>query len=71
MRTSAAIAMAKTRRVRGAIANSLDAMQIFGGAGYLGGCRQSSSSSATAVPSIIFSGTTEIQREIIAREAGL
>jgi clorobiocin biosynthesis protein CloN3 len=65
-----AAAMSKIAVSEAAVANSLDAIQVFGGAGYL---------SATgierqlrdAVPSTIFSGTTQIQREIIAREMGL
>lgn len=53
-----------------AVANSLDAIQIFGGSGYL--CPEGIERQLRdSVPSTIFSGTTEIQREIIAREMGL
>ncbi|WP_194911805.1 acyl-CoA dehydrogenase family protein [Catenulispora rubra] len=65
-----AIAMAKTAVSEAAIANSLDAMQLFGSMGYLvdagieGQLRDS-------LPTTIFSGTTEIQMELIARGTGL
>ncbi|GAB2888629.1 acyl-CoA dehydrogenase family protein [Streptomyces mayteni] len=66
----AAISLAKLAVSETAVANSVDAVQIHGGAGYL---------SATgverqlrdAVPTTVFSGTSEIQREIVAREVGL
>lgn len=63
-------ALAKVAVSEAAVANSLDAIQIFGGTGYLtsGGIEQQLRDS---VPSTLFSGTTEIQRELIAREAGL
>lgn len=66
----AAVALGKVAVSEAVVSNSLDAIQIFGGAGYLAGpgieryLRDS-------VPTTLFSGTTEIQREIIAREAGL
>lgn len=63
-------ALAKVAVSEAAVANSLDAVQIFGGAGYLsptGIERQLRDS----VPAMIFSGTTDIQRELIAREVGL
>jgi clorobiocin biosynthesis protein CloN3 len=52
------------------VANGLDAVQIFGGSGYLveTGIEQQL---RDAVPGAIFSGTTEIQKEVIAREVGL
>jgi clorobiocin biosynthesis protein CloN3 len=65
-----ATALSKVAVSEASVANSLDAVQILGGAGYLspagveGQLRDS-------VPSTIFSGTTEMQREIIARGAGL
>jgi clorobiocin biosynthesis protein CloN3 len=65
-----AIAMAKTAVSEAAVANSLDAVQLFGAAGYLTAAgieRQL----RDCVPATIFSGTTEIQLELIAREAGL
>ncbi|MEV7141470.1 acyl-CoA dehydrogenase family protein [Streptomyces tauricus] len=65
-----AVALAKVAVSEAAIANSTDAVQIFGGAGYLAqtGVEQHLRDS---VGSAIFSGTNEIQRELIAREAGL
>ncbi len=65
-----AVALAKVAVSEAAVANGLDAVQIFGGAGYLcaTGVEQQLRDS---VASTIFSGTTEIQRGLIAREAGL
>jgi clorobiocin biosynthesis protein CloN3 len=65
-----AVAMSKAAVSEAAVANGLDAVQIFGAAGYLTG-PGIEARLRDAVPSTIFSGTTEIQREIIAREAGL
>jgi L-prolyl-PCP dehydrogenase len=65
-----AVALSKVAVSEAAVANSLDAVQILGGSGYLsssgieGQLRDS-------IPARIFSGTTEIQKELIAREAGL
>ncbi|SNR59744.1 acyl-CoA dehydrogenase family protein [Actinomadura mexicana] len=65
-----AIAMSKTAVSEAAVANGLDAVQLFGAAGYLadGGIEQQL---RDCVPTTIFSGTTEIQLDLIAREAGL
>lgn len=67
---AAAASLAKVAVSEAAVANSIDALQIFGGAGYLSstGVEQHL---RDCVPSTIFSGTNEIQREIIAREVGL
>lgn len=67
---TAATALAKLAVSESAVANSIDAIEIFGGRGYLAeaGIEQMLRDS---VPSMIFSGTTEIQRELIAREMGL
>jgi L-prolyl-PCP dehydrogenase len=67
---AAEVALSKVAVSESAVANGLDAVQIFGGAGYLarsGVERQL----RDAVGSTIFSGTSEIQRELIAREVGL
>jgi clorobiocin biosynthesis protein CloN3 len=64
------IALSKVAVSEAAVASSLDAVHLFGGAGY---------QTATgiernlrdAVPAAVFSGTTEIQREVIARGVGL
>lgn len=67
---AAATALAKLAVSEATIANSLDAIQIFGGPGYL----VSTGIEAQlrdSVPGVIFSGTTDIQREIIVSKAGL
>ncbi|TDC72593.1 acyl-CoA dehydrogenase family protein [Streptomyces hainanensis] len=66
----AAISLAKLAVSEAAVANSLDAVQVFGGAGYLS-ANDVERQLRDAVPTTIFSGTSEIQREIIAREVGL
>lgn len=65
-----AVALSKVAVSEAVVSNSLDAIQIFGGTGYLAeaGVERYLRDS---VPSTLFSGTSEIQREIIAREAGL
>ncbi|MFI0897919.1 acyl-CoA dehydrogenase family protein [Streptomyces sp. NPDC020983] len=65
-----AIAMAKTAVSEAAVANSLDAVQLFGSAGYLAGAGIDQQL-RDCLPTTIFSGTTEIQLELIARETGL
>lgn len=64
------VALAKVATSEAAVANSIDAIQLFGSAGYLtdNGIEQQLRDS---VPSTIFSGTSEMQREIIVRELGL
>ena len=52
------------------MASALDAVQVFGGRGYL----QADGIEAVlrdTVPSTIFSGTSDIQRVLVAREMGL
>jgi clorobiocin biosynthesis protein CloN3 len=66
----AAASLSKIAVSEAAIANGIDAVQIFGGAGYLQ-ATGIESQLRDAVPSTIFSGTTEIHREIVAKEAGL
>ncbi|MGA5898971.1 acyl-CoA dehydrogenase family protein [Streptomyces venetus] len=65
-----AIALAKAAVSEAAVANGLDAMQLFGGLGYLAdtGVEEQLRDS---LPARVFSGTTEIQREIVAKELGL
>ncbi|MGC5011917.1 acyl-CoA dehydrogenase family protein [Streptosporangium sp. DT93] len=63
-------ALSKIAVSEAAVANSLDAIQVLGATGYLGAAgveRQL----RDAVPGTIFSGTTEIQREFVARGLGL
>jgi L-prolyl-[peptidyl-carrier protein] dehydrogenase len=66
----AVTAIAKLAVSEATIANSLDAIQIFGGSGYLGGAG-AEKQLRDSVPSVIFSGTSDIQREIIVNRAGL
>ncbi|QBD77182.1 acyl-CoA dehydrogenase [Ktedonosporobacter rubrisoli] len=65
-----AIALSKLAVSEAAIQNSLDALQIYGSAGVSGedGIERMV---RDALPATIFSGTSEIQREIIAKELGL
>ncbi|KRV49593.1 acyl-CoA dehydrogenase [Wenjunlia vitaminophila] len=64
------IALSKLAVSEGVLASALDAVRIFGGRGYQ---RDHGIEAALrdAVPSVIFSGTSDIQRELIARELGL
>ncbi len=64
------VALAKIAVSDAAVANSLDAIQIFGGSGYMSatGVEQNLRDS---IATRIFSGTNEIQRELVAKEAGL
>jgi alkylation response protein AidB-like acyl-CoA dehydrogenase len=64
------IALAKVSVSEAAVANSLDAIQIFGGSGYLV-ATGIEANLRDSVPGAIFSGTSEIQREMIARGMGV
>lgn len=63
-------ALAKLSISEGTVASALDAVNVFGGAGYL---RDESLELALrdCLPATIFSGTSDIQRRIVARELGL
>lgn len=65
-----AIAQSKLAVSEAAVANSLDAVQLFGGRGYLSeyGIEQQL---RDCVPATLFSGTSQVQRELIARGMGL
>jgi L-prolyl-PCP dehydrogenase len=67
---TAAIALAKIAISEGAVQSSIDAIQIHGGIGVTVEGHVESAL-RDAVPSTIFSGTSEIQREMIARSFGL
>jgi clorobiocin biosynthesis protein CloN3 len=67
---TAATALSKLAVSEATIANSLDAIQIFGGPGYLASTGIEAQL-RDSVPGVIFSGTTDIQREIIVNQAGL
>ncbi|HET8660525.1 MAG TPA: acyl-CoA dehydrogenase family protein [Micromonosporaceae bacterium] len=64
------IALSKLAVSEGAVASALDAVALFGGNGYL---RDHGIEAflRDAVPSTIFSGTSDIQRILVARELGL
>lgn len=64
------VAMAKLAVSEAAVASSLDAIQIYGGIGYMveSGVERALRDS---VPSTLFSGTSEIQRNLIASRLGL
>jgi clorobiocin biosynthesis protein CloN3 len=63
------VALSKLTVSEAAIANSLDAVQLFGASGYLAGGPEEQL--RDSLPSTIFSGTSEIQAEMAAREMGL
>ncbi|MFF1450259.1 acyl-CoA dehydrogenase family protein [Streptomyces sp. NPDC058274] len=65
-----AIALSKLAVSEGVLASAADAVRVFGGRGYL---REDGIEAALrdAVPSTIFSGTSDIQRQLIVKEIGL
>ncbi|MGI5459262.1 acyl-CoA dehydrogenase family protein [Streptomyces sp. CA-249302] len=64
------IALSKLAVSEGVLASAADAVRVFGGRGYL---REDGIEAALrdAVPSTIFSGTSDIQRQLIVKEIGL
>lgn len=64
------VALSKLAVSEGVLACALDAVRLFGGRGYQRADRIEAAL-RDAVPSVIFSGTSDIQRELIARELGL
>lgn len=62
--------MSKLAISEGALASSLDAVRIFGGRGCLEGFGIEEMF-RDSVGTVIFSGTSDMQREIVARELGL
>jgi alkylation response protein AidB-like acyl-CoA dehydrogenase len=64
------IALSKLAVSEGVVASALDAVRLFGGRGYQRADRIEAAL-RDAVPSVIFSGTSDIQRQLIARELGL
>lgn len=64
------VALAKLAISEGAVQSALDAIQVHGGIGYM---REAGVEVALrdAVGATIFSGTSEIQRNLVARELGL
>ncbi|MFF4761618.1 acyl-CoA dehydrogenase family protein [Streptomyces sp. NPDC001292] len=65
-----AVALSKLAASEGAVATALDAIRIFGGRGFLADAGVEAEL-RNAVPSILFSGTSEIQKELAAKELGL
>ncbi|MFI0965116.1 acyl-CoA dehydrogenase family protein [Streptomyces sp. NPDC021080] len=65
-----AIALSKLAVSEGVLASASDAVRVFAGRGYL---REDGVEAAfrDAVPSTIFSGTSDIQRQLIVKEMGL
>nr|WP_307815735.1 acyl-CoA dehydrogenase family protein [Streptomyces sp. 7-21] len=64
------VALSKLAASEGAVACALDAVRVFGARGYLTD-EGIEAELRDAVPSLLFSGTSEIQRELVAREMGL
>ncbi|MFC7220681.1 acyl-CoA dehydrogenase family protein [Streptomyces polyrhachis] len=64
------IALSKLAVSEGVLASAADAVRVFGGRGYL---REDGIEAALrdAVPSTLFSGTSDIQRQLIVKEIGL
>lgn len=65
-----AVALSKLQVSEAAVASSLDAVQVFGGRGYLTGTGPEEAL-RDAVPATLFSGTSEMQRRLVAHELGL
>ncbi|MEV4497591.1 acyl-CoA dehydrogenase family protein [Micromonospora arborensis] len=63
-------ALAKAAVSEAAVRTATDALQVFGAAAYLGGSPEEKAL-LDALPSTVFSGTSEMQREIIGKELGL
>jgi alkylation response protein AidB-like acyl-CoA dehydrogenase len=64
------VALSKLAVSEAAVESALDAVRVLGGRGY----RSESGVEAAlrdAVPSVLFSGTSEIQKELVAKELGL
>ena len=64
------VSLSKLAVSEAAIQSSLDAIQIHGGSGYLT-ATGIEEALRDAIPSTIFSGTSEIQRDLIAKKLGL
>lgn len=64
------VALSKLAASEGALASATDAVRIFGAEGFLTDAGVEAEL-RNAVPSVLFSGTSEIQRELAARELGL
>src|ERR1051326_5811622 len=68
--STAEVALSKLAVSEGAILSALDAIRVHGGLGIASGTL-TERALRDAVPAVIFSGTSEIQREIVAQTLGL
>ena len=64
------VALAKLAVSEAALAGALDAVRVFGGRGYLAD-HGIEAALRDSVPAVLFSGTSEMQKEIAAKELGL
>ncbi|MCL2734078.1 MAG: acyl-CoA dehydrogenase family protein [Actinomycetia bacterium] len=64
------VALAKLAVSEAALAGALDAIRVFGGRGYLAD-HGIEAALRDSVPAVLFSGTSEMQKEIAAKELGL
>jgi alkylation response protein AidB-like acyl-CoA dehydrogenase len=64
------VALSKLAASEGAVASALDAVRVFGARGFLAE-EGIEAELRDAVPSVLFSGTSEIQKELVAKELGL
>jgi len=64
------IALSKLAVSEAAVQSALDAVRLFGSRGYLTG-EGPEQALRDAIPATLFSGTSEIQREFVARGVGL
>ena len=68
--STAEVALSKLAVSEGAILSALDAIRVHGGLGIASGTL-TERALRDAVPAVIFSGTSDIQREIVAQTLGL
>jgi alkylation response protein AidB-like acyl-CoA dehydrogenase len=64
------VALAKLAVSEAAVRSALDAVRVFGGRGYLAE-HGIEAALRDSVPTVLFSGTSEMQKEIAAKEMGL
>lgn len=64
------VALAKLAVSEAAVTSALDAVRVFGGRGYLAD-DGIEAMLRDSVPTVLFSGTSDMQKEIAARELGL
>ena len=64
------VSLAKLAVSEAAVQSALDAVQIFGGQGFMSECGIEVGL-RDALPATLFSGASEIHRNLVARELGL